>query len=168
MDLVAGGVVHGRLPVRPSRFPLLLGSLPYTTVAVSAAFSGCPCPPIVRRNAPAVVPFAKKKRKGYSEDPPDEEVADDFTDELEEDEEVEEEEDFGAEEEEEGNGFCELGDVCFSSYDGWEFPGVFLWDDHGLWTLHFAPFLGSPYLTVHTVMHFLPLKILLVRSILHI
>jgi hypothetical protein len=103
MDLVAGGVVHGRLPVRPSRFPLLLGSLPYTTVAVSAAFSGCPCPPIVRRNAPAVVPFAKKKRKGYSEDPPDEEVADDFTDELEEDEEVEEEEDFGAEEEEEGD-----------------------------------------------------------------
>ena len=102
MDLVVGGVVHGRLPVRPSRFRLLLGLLPSTTVAVSAAFSGCPCPPIVRRNAPAVVPFAKKKRKGYSEDPPDEEVADDFTDEL-------EEEDFHADEEEEGgNGFCEL------------------------------------------------------------
>lgn len=115
MDLVVGGVVHGRLPVRPSRFPLLLGLLPSTTVAVSAAFSGCPCPPIVRRNAPAVVPFAKMKRKGYSEDPPDEEVAGDFTDELEEDE-VEEAEDFDAEEEEEegGNGFCELGDVCFS------------------------------------------------------
>ncbi|XP_066347323.1 uncharacterized protein [Miscanthus floridulus] len=98
MDLVVGGVVHGRLPVRPSRFRLLLGLLPSTTAAVSAAFSGCPCPPIVRRNAPAVVPFAKKKRKGYSEDPPDEEVSDDFTGELEEDEEVEEEEDFDAEE----------------------------------------------------------------------
>ena len=101
---------------------------------------------------PAVVPFAKKKRKGYSEDPPDEEVSDDFTGELEEDEEVEEEEDFDAEEG--GNGFCELGDVCFICYyDGWEFPVVFLWDDWGFWTLHFAPFLGSPYLTVHSVMH---------------
>ena len=159
MDLVVGDVVHGRLPIRPSRFRLLLGLLPFTTAAVSAAFSGCPCPPIIRRNAPAVVPFAKKKRKGYSEDPPDEEVSDDFTDELEEDEEVEEEEDFDAEEEEGGNGFCELGDVCFICYyDGWEFPVVFLWDDWGFWTLHFAPFLGSPYLTVGTVMHFPPLK----------
>nr|ACG43983.1 hypothetical protein [Zea mays] len=85
MDLVVESVVHGRLPVRPSRFPLLPGSLPSTTVALSAAFSGRPCPPIVRRNAPAVVPFAKKKRNEYIEDPPDEEVADDFTDELEED-----------------------------------------------------------------------------------
>lgn len=84
MDLVVESVVHGRLPVRPSRFPLLPGSLPSTTVALSAAFSGCPCPPIVRRNAPAVVPFAKKRNE-YIEDPPDEEVADDFTDELEED-----------------------------------------------------------------------------------
>lgn len=32
-----------------------------------------------------MVPFAKKKRNEYIEDPPDEEVADDFTDELEED-----------------------------------------------------------------------------------
>ncbi|KAL5675910.1 hypothetical protein ACJX0J_012041, partial [Zea mays] len=32
-----------------------------------------------------VVPFAKKKRNEYIEDPPDEEVADDFTDEMEED-----------------------------------------------------------------------------------
>ncbi|CAD6263642.1 unnamed protein product [Miscanthus lutarioriparius] len=102
MDLVVGGVVHGRLPVRPSRFRLLLGLLPFTTTAMSADFSGCPCPPIIRRNAPAVVPFAKKKRKGYSKDPLDEEVSDDFTDELEEDEEVEEE-DFDAEEEEEGD-----------------------------------------------------------------
>lgn len=85
MDLVVESVVHGRLPVRPSRFPLLPGSLPSTTVALSAAFSGRPCPPIVRRNAPAVVPFAKKKRNEYIEDPPDEEVADDFTDEMEED-----------------------------------------------------------------------------------
>ncbi|PUZ47225.1 hypothetical protein GQ55_7G147200 [Panicum hallii var. hallii] len=99
MDLVAGGVLHGRLPIRSLRFPLVLRSLPSPTVAVSAgaALPGCPCPPIVRWNAPAVVPFAKKKRKGYRDDPPDEEAADDFVDELEEGEEVEvdgEEEDF--------------------------------------------------------------------------
>lgn len=143
MDLVVESVVHGRLPVRPSRFPLLPGSLPSTTVALSAAFSGRPCPPIVRRNAPAVVPFAKKKRNEYIEDPPDEEVADDFTDEL--------EEDFDdAKEDEGGNGFCELGDVCFSCLG---FPADFLWDDWGLWSLQFAPFICSPHLIVRTVMH---------------
>ncbi|KAG2572239.1 uncharacterized protein LOC120641046 [Panicum virgatum] len=94
MDLVAGGVLHGRLPIRPLRFPLVLRSLPSPAVAVSAALPGCPCPPIVRRNAPAVVPFAKKKRKGYRDDPPDEEAADGLVDEWEEDEEVEEGEDF--------------------------------------------------------------------------
>ncbi|OEL29944.1 hypothetical protein BAE44_0009037 [Dichanthelium oligosanthes] len=94
MDSVAGGVLHGRLPIRPSRFPLVLRSSPSPTVAVSAALPGCPCPPIVRRNAPAVVPFAKKKRKGYGNEPPGEEAEDDLVDELEEDEEVEEEEDF--------------------------------------------------------------------------
>ncbi|KAG2566329.1 uncharacterized protein LOC120681419 [Panicum virgatum] len=96
MDLVAGGVLHGRLPSRPLRFPLVLRSLPSPTVAVSdgAALPGCPCPPIVRRNAPAVVPFAKKKRKGYIDDPPDEAAADGLVDELEEDEEVEAGEDF--------------------------------------------------------------------------
>ncbi|RLN28785.1 hypothetical protein C2845_PM05G14260 [Panicum miliaceum] len=85
MDLVAGGVLHGRLPIRPLRFPLVLRSLPSPAVAVSAALPGCPCPPIVRRNAPAVVPFAKKKRKGYRDDPPDEEAADDIMDEEEDD-----------------------------------------------------------------------------------
>ena len=109
MDLVAGGVLHGRLPSRPFRFPLVLRSLPSPTVAVSAgaALPGCPCPPIVRRNAPAVVPFAKKKRKGYIDDPPDEAAADGLVDELEEDEEVEAGEDF--DDDDEGyNGFREL------------------------------------------------------------
>lgn len=106
MDLVAGGVLHGRLPSRPLRFPLVLRSLPSPTVAVSAgaALPGCPCPPIVRRNAPAVVPFAKKKRKGYIDDPPDEAAADGLVDELEEDEEVEAGEDFDDDDE---------GSVCF-------------------------------------------------------
>lgn len=90
MDLVVGRALHGRLHLKPSRFPLLLGSLPSTAVATTAAFYGRPCPPIVRRNAPAVVPFAKKKRKGYIDESPDEEVADDFIGEL-GDEEVEEE-----------------------------------------------------------------------------
>ncbi|WVZ85743.1 hypothetical protein U9M48_032632 [Paspalum notatum var. saurae] len=96
MDLAVGGVLQGRLPIKPSRFPLLLGgSLPSNAVAVAnAGFSGRPCPPIVRRNAAAVVPLAKKKkRKGYSDEPPDEDVADDFVGELEEDV-VEEEEEF--------------------------------------------------------------------------
>ncbi|CAN6275733.1 unnamed protein product [Urochloa humidicola] len=95
MDLVAGGVLHGRLAIRASRFPLVRRSLSTpTTVAASAALPGRPCPPIVRRNAPAVVPFAKKNKKGSRDDPLDEEV-DDLVDELEEDEEVEEEEDEG-------------------------------------------------------------------------
>ncbi|KAJ1271089.1 hypothetical protein BS78_06G102600 [Paspalum vaginatum] len=94
MDLVVGGVLQGRFPIKPSRFPLLLGSLPSNTVAANAAFSGRPCPPIVRRNAPAVVPLAKKKRKGYSDEPPDEDVADDFVGELEENEVLEEGDEF--------------------------------------------------------------------------
>ncbi|CAL5027402.1 unnamed protein product [Urochloa decumbens] len=102
MDLVAGGVLHGRLAISASRFPLVRRSLPTpSTVPLSAALPGCPCPPIVRQNASAVVPFAKKKRKGYRDDPPDEEAgaADDLVDEMEEDEEVEEEEDFDEEDE---------------------------------------------------------------------
>ncbi|XP_062184197.1 uncharacterized protein LOC133888098 [Phragmites australis] len=98
MGLVAGrGVgVHVRLPswgsIKPSpRLPLLLGSLP--AAAVRAAFPGCSCPPAVRRNAPAVVPFAKKKRKGQSDEPPDEEPAGNLADEM-DDEAVEEEENF--------------------------------------------------------------------------
>ncbi|CAO2042378.1 unnamed protein product [Urochloa humidicola] len=84
MDLVARGVLHGRLAIRASRFPLVRRSLPApSTVAVSAALPRCPCPPIIRRNAPAVVPFAKKKRKGSRDDPMDEE-AEDLVDELEE------------------------------------------------------------------------------------
>lgn len=107
MDLVAGGVLHGRLPIRQPRFPPVQRSLPAPAVAVSAALPGRPCPPIVRRNAPAVVPFAKKKRKGYRDDPPDEEAVsgDDFVDELEEGEEVEEDFD---DDDEGGNGFREL------------------------------------------------------------
>lgn len=108
MDLVVtgGGVLQGRLPIRASRFfPLALRSLPSPTVAVSAAVPGCACPcqPIVRRNGPAVVRFAKK-RKGHRDDPP--EAADDLVDELEE-EEVVEEEDFD-DDDEGGNGLCEL------------------------------------------------------------
>lgn len=104
MDLVTGGVRQGRLPIRPSRFLLALRSLPPPIVAVSAALPGCLCPPIARRNASAVVPFAKK-RKGYREDPAVEKEVDDVIGELEEDEEVEEEEDF---DDEGGNGLCEL------------------------------------------------------------
>lgn len=37
-----------------------------------------------------VVPFAKKKRKGYSDEPPDVEATDDFVDEMEYEEEKEE------------------------------------------------------------------------------
>ncbi|TKW04480.1 hypothetical protein SEVIR_7G112200v4 [Setaria viridis] len=120
MDLVAGGVLHGRLPIRAPRFPPVLRSLPAPTVAVSAAR---PCPPIVRRNAPAVVPFAKKKRKGYRDDPPDEEAgaAEDFVDELEEDEEVEEEEeDFDDVDE---------GDIMDEDEDDYDFEDDFESDD---------------------------------------
>ncbi|KAL6589902.1 hypothetical protein ACP70R_050184 [Stipagrostis hirtigluma subsp. patula] len=98
MDLVAGTrlALHGRLPSAsgikaPPRFPLLFSSLPAAT-AVNAAFPGCSRAAAVRRNAATLVPFARKKRKGYSDEPPDEEAADDLVDEMEEYEEVEEEE----------------------------------------------------------------------------
>lgn len=94
MDLVAGRVVHGCSPsgicVKPSRLRLMLSSW----ALVGGAFPGWFCPLSVCGNASLLVPFAKKKRKGYSEEPPDEEknngVADDM--ECEEEEEKEEEE----------------------------------------------------------------------------
>jgi len=58
-----------------------------------------------------VVPFAKKKRKGYRDDPPDEEAADGLVEEWEEDEEVEEGEDFH-DDDEGNNGFRELQFQC--------------------------------------------------------
>ncbi|KAG8064578.1 hypothetical protein GUJ93_ZPchr0004g39040 [Zizania palustris] len=84
MDLVAGRVIHRCLPackrrIRSPRTPLLLSSWAYGCIALAA----CPCPPIVCRNASAVVPFAKKKRKGGNDEPPDEEADDDFVDETE-------------------------------------------------------------------------------------
>ncbi|TVU00295.1 hypothetical protein EJB05_54283 [Eragrostis curvula] len=97
MDLVARMVLHGALPcgssIKPSpRLPLLLGSSLAATP--SAAFPGRPCSASVRRNAQAVVPFAKKKKKGYSDEPPNQEPSDDVVDEMEGYDEVEEEEDF--------------------------------------------------------------------------
>ncbi|KAM3387128.1 hypothetical protein ACQJBY_010164 [Aegilops geniculata] len=82
MDLVSGYgrvVVQGCSPswrgIKPPRFPLLLGSW---AAAGSSALPGCSCALAVCRNGPAVVPFAKKKRKGYSVEPPDgEETKDD-------------------------------------------------------------------------------------------
>ncbi|XP_037485696.1 uncharacterized protein LOC119364340 [Triticum dicoccoides] len=85
MDLVSGRVVfQGSSPswrgIKPPRFPLLLGSW----AAGSGAFPGCSCALAVCRNGSAVVPFAKKKRKGYSVEPPDgEEEKDDVPDEIE-------------------------------------------------------------------------------------
>ena len=84
MDLVSGRVIQGCSPswrgIKPPRFPLLLGSW---AAAGSSAFPGCSCALAVCRNASAVVPFAKKKRKGYSVEPPDgEEEKDDVPDEI--------------------------------------------------------------------------------------
>lgn len=81
MDLIAGRVVHGCSPSWKSpRISFLLGSW---AVGCGGAFTGCSCPLAVCRNAPPVVPFAKKKRKGYSEVTPDGEEDDDVADELE-------------------------------------------------------------------------------------
>ncbi|SPT18461.1 unnamed protein product [Triticum aestivum] len=84
MDLLSGRVVHGCSPswrgVKSLRFPPLLGSW----AAGSSAFPGCSCALAVCRNGSAVVPFAKKKRKGYSVEPPDgEETKDGASDEIE-------------------------------------------------------------------------------------
>ena len=141
MDLVAGGVLHGRLPIRPLRFPLVLRSLPSPAVAVSAALPGCPCPPIVRRNAPAVVPSAKKKRKGYRDDPPDEEAADGLVDEWEEDEEVEEGEDFH-DDDEGNNGFRELQFQCCLFFAMMMMIGT--WEFRVLSALAFGERVASP------------------------
>uniref|UniRef100_A0ACD5UWQ8 Uncharacterized protein n=2 Tax=Avena sativa TaxID=4498 RepID=A0ACD5UWQ8_AVESA len=83
MDLVTGRVVHGCSPswkcIKSPRTPLLLGSW----AAGGGAFPGCSCLLGVCPNAPAVVPFAKKKRKGYSQGPPDGEEIDAAADDLE-------------------------------------------------------------------------------------
>ncbi|CAM0904576.1 unnamed protein product [Alopecurus aequalis] len=80
MDLAARRVVHGCSPSwRCIKSPRVSPLLAFW----AAGFPGCSCPLAVCRNAPAVVPFAKKKRKGYSELPADEEKNDDVSDELE-------------------------------------------------------------------------------------
>lgn len=102
MDLLSGRVVvQGCSPswrgIKSPRVPLLLGSWAATG---SSAFPGCSCALAVCRNGSAVVPFAKKKRKGYSVEPPDgEETKDGASDEI--DREVEDVD--GEEEEEEGS-----------------------------------------------------------------
>uniref|UniRef100_A0ACD5UAV6 Uncharacterized protein n=1 Tax=Avena sativa TaxID=4498 RepID=A0ACD5UAV6_AVESA len=83
MDLVTGRVVHGCSPswkcIKSPTTPLLLGSW----AAGGGAFPGCSCLLGVCPNARAVVPLAKKKRKGYNQGPPDGEESDDAADDLE-------------------------------------------------------------------------------------
>ncbi|KAI5015135.1 hypothetical protein ZWY2020_056525 [Hordeum vulgare] len=78
MDLVSGRVIQRCSPswrgVKPPRAPLLLASW---AAAGGSAFPGCSCAPAVCGNGSAVVPFAKKKRKGYSVEPPDGEEKED-------------------------------------------------------------------------------------------
>uniref|UniRef100_A0A453C0Z9 Uncharacterized protein n=1 Tax=Aegilops tauschii subsp. strangulata TaxID=200361 RepID=A0A453C0Z9_AEGTS len=128
MDLLSGRVVHGCSPswrgVKSLRFPPLLGSW----AAGSSAFPGCSCALAVCRNGSAVVPFAKKKRKGYSVEPPDgEETKDGASDEIEGMvEDVDGEEEGGDEEDagDDGNAFLYSGDVSLLSFppspvEGW-------------------------------------------------
>lgn len=93
MDLAARVALHASLPCGSSVKPLPRFPLPSPAVVASAAFSGRVRSSFVRGNAPAVVPFAKKKRKGYSDEPPDEDPFDDLVDEM-EGEVEEEQEDF--------------------------------------------------------------------------
>lgn len=83
MDLVAGRVINGCSPswkcIKSPGTPLLLGSW----APAGGAFPGCSCALAVCRNAPSVVPFAKKKKKGYTQVTPDGEEDDDVADELE-------------------------------------------------------------------------------------
>ncbi|VAH32570.1 unnamed protein product [Triticum turgidum subsp. durum] len=121
MDLVSGRVIQGCSPswrgIKPPRFPLLLGSW---AAAGSSAFPGCSCALAVCRNASAVVPFAKKKRKGYSVEPPDgEEEKDDVPDVIGgevEDVDVEEEEVGEEDAGDDGNGFLYSGEVSLLSF----------------------------------------------------
>ncbi|KAK3142558.1 hypothetical protein QOZ80_4BG0348110 [Eleusine coracana subsp. coracana] len=84
-------VLHASRPcgnsIKPSpRFPF-----PSPVVTVRAAFPGRLCSATVRRNAPTVVLFAKKK-KGYIDEPLDEEPVDDLINEMEDEEDFAEDE----------------------------------------------------------------------------
>lgn len=106
--------------IKSPRVPLLLGSWAATG---SSAFPGCSCALAVCRNGSAVVPFAKKKRKGYSVEPPDgEETKDGASDEIDrevEDVDGEEEEEEGSKEDagdDDGNGSVNSGDASLLSF----------------------------------------------------
>jgi hypothetical protein len=117
MDLVSRMVLHASLPCGSSIKPLprFPSPSPAATASAASAFPGRLCSAIVHRNAPEVVPFAKK-RKGYSDEPPDEEPVDELVDEMED--EVGEE-DF-AEDDDAGNVFVNSGDVLLASALGLE------------------------------------------------
>lgn len=104
MDLAAQMILHAGLPCGNSIKPSPKFAFPSPAVTVRAAFPGGLCSATVRRNAPAVVLFAKK-RKEYIDGP-----VDDFVDEMED---VVDEEDFAEDEEEGNDGFVSSGDVSF-------------------------------------------------------
>jgi hypothetical protein len=137
MDLAARMVLHAGLPcsgiIKPSpRFPS--SSLAATA---SAAFPRRPRSAIVRRNVPAVVSFAKK-RKGYRDEPTDEEAVDELVNEMED--EVEEE-DF-AEDDDDGNDFVSSVDVYLCCYD-WKLWALSVMQRDPLMNGTLAPFIES-------------------------